>query len=184
MTAASCHHGPVTATRLITLDDAQAVTDLLNANREFLEPWMPRRDEEFFTVEYQRGLIADAVLHHEAGAAVQHVVLDDGVVAGHIKLSGIVRGALQGCSVGYWVDARRNGRGLASAAVGEMVRVAFEDLGLHRVQAETLVHNTGSQRVLERNGFARIGLAPDFLHIDGRWQDHILYQAVNADWEG
>lgn len=173
----------MTATRLITPGDARAVTDLLNANREFLGPWMPRRDEEFFTAGHQRGLIAEALLHHEAGAAAQHVVLDDGEVAGLIKLSGIVRGALQGCSVGYWVDARRNGRGLASAAVGEMVRVAFEDFGLHRVQAETLVHNTGSQRVLERNGFVRIGLAPEFLHIDGRWQDHILYQALNPDWK-
>jgi ribosomal-protein-alanine N-acetyltransferase len=56
--------------------------------------------------------------------------------------------------------------------------VAFVELGLHRVQAGTLLHNVGSQRVLERNGFTRIGLAQDFLKIAGRWQDHILFQLV------
>ncbi len=47
------------------------------------------------------------------------------------------------------------------------------------MQAETLLHNTGSQRVLERNGFERIGLAPAYLRIAGSWQDHILFQVLN-----
>lgn len=174
----------MTATRPIAAADAPAVTGLFNANREFLAPWMPRRAEDFFTVEHQSALIARAVAEAEEGSNVQHVILDEGEIAGLIKLSGVVRGAFQSCSVGYWVDARRNGRGLASAAVAAMVRVAFDDFGLHRVQAEILAHNTGSRRVLERNGFVRYGLAPEYLHIDGRWQDHILYQALNADWKG
>jgi ribosomal-protein-alanine N-acetyltransferase len=58
--------------------------------------------------------------------------------------------------------------------------VAFDELRLHRIQAETLPHNVRSQRVLERNGFARIGLAPEYLSIGGRWQDHIMYQLLNA----
>lgn len=174
----------MTATRPIAPADAPAVTALFTANRGFLEPWMPRRTDDFFTVAHQEALIAQAVAEAEEGANIQHVVLDDGEIAGLIKLSGIVRGAFQSCSVGYWIDGARNGRGLASAAVSSMVRVAFEDCGLHRVQAEILAHNTGSQRVLERNGFTRYGTAPEYLHIDGRWQDHILYQRLNADWKG
>jgi ribosomal-protein-alanine N-acetyltransferase len=49
---------------------------------------------------------------------------------------------------------------------------------LHRIQAGTLLHNIGSQRVLERNGFVRYGLAPAYLNIAGKWQDHILYQVL------
>jgi ribosomal-protein-alanine N-acetyltransferase len=73
-----------------------------------------------------------------------------------------------------------NGLGRATAAVHEIVRVAFEDLGLHRVQAETLLHNVRSQRLLERNGFIRFGLAPAYLNIAGKWQDHVMYQVVKT----
>ncbi|GIG67994.1 alanine acetyltransferase [Phytomonospora endophytica] len=174
----------VTTTRPIAPGDAPAVAALLKANRGFLAPWQPRRPDDYFTVEHQSGLIDADLTNHELGNSAHHVILDDGEIAGLIKLSGIVRGAFQSCSVGYWVDGHRNGRGLASAAVAAMVRVAFDEFGLHRVQAEILEHNTGSRRVLERNGFIRYGFAPDYLHIDGRWQDHILYQALNADWKG
>jgi ribosomal-protein-alanine N-acetyltransferase len=56
-------------------------------------------------------------------------------------------------------------------------------LRLHRAEAGTLVHNIGSQRVLERNGFARYGLAPKYLRIAGRWQDHVLFQRINESNE-
>jgi ribosomal-protein-alanine N-acetyltransferase len=56
--------------------------------------------------------------------------------------------------------------------------VAFEELGLHRVQAETLLLNVRSQRVLERNGFVRFGVAPKYLKIAGEWQDSARYQLL------
>jgi [ribosomal protein S5]-alanine N-acetyltransferase len=107
------------------------------------------------------------------------VLDDDGAVIGRITLNNVVRGAFQSCSVGYFVRSAANGRGHASAAVREMLRLAFDELGLHRVEAGTLVHNVRSQRVLERNGFVRFGLAPRYLRIQGRWQDHVLFQVLN-----
>ena len=79
--------------------------------------------------------------------------------------------------LGYWVSQEYNGRGVATAAVAAVVRRAFDELGLHRVQAGTLVHNLGSQQVLLRNDFTRIGLAPAYLRIAGRWQDHLALPA-------
>lgn len=56
--------------------------------------------------------------------------------------------------------------------------MAFEDLRLHRVQAETLTHNVRSQQVLARAEFMRFGFAPSFVMIDGAWQDCLLYQLI------
>jgi ribosomal-protein-alanine N-acetyltransferase len=53
---------------------------------------------------------------------------------------------------------------------------AFGSLGLHRLEAGTLVDNPASQRVLEKNGFELVGLARNYLHIGGEWRDHLLYQ--------
>jgi ribosomal-protein-alanine N-acetyltransferase len=171
----------VTATRLMTLDDAPAVAELLRVNRDFLAPWEPVRGDQYFTAEGQQAVIRDALDGHERGSTVPHVVLDDeGRVIGRITLNGIVRGAFRSCSLGYWVDAGANGRGHATRAVREIVRVAFEELELHRVQAETLLDNERSQRVLDRNGFKRYGMAPEYLAIAGRWQACFLYQLVNS----
>ncbi|MCW2901218.1 MAG: GCN5-related N-acetyltransferase [Streptosporangiaceae bacterium] len=171
----------MSATRLVTLDDAPVLAELLSLNRDFLAPWEPIRGEEYFTVDGQHAVIRDALERHEQASTLPHVILgDSGRVIGRITLSGIVRGCFQSCCLGYWVSAADNGRGFATAAVREIVGVAFEDLGLHRVQAETLLHNVRSQRVLEGNGFVRFGLAPAYLNIGGRWQDHAMYQLVKT----
>ena len=169
----------MTITRLISPADATELAALLTANRDFLQPWEPVRSESYFTAEGQLTGIEDALDRHAQGSTQPHVIVDSGQIAGRITLNGIVRGPFLSCSMGYWVSQSANGRGLATAAVREMLGVAFTRLGLHRVQAETLAHNIGSQRVLERNGFERIGMAPAYLRIAGQWQDHILFQLLN-----
>jgi ribosomal-protein-alanine N-acetyltransferase len=107
------------------------------------------------------------------------VILCDGGVVGRVTLSDIMRGTFQSCNLGYWLSQSHNGKGLATAAVAEIVDVAFGELGLHRIQAGTMTRNVRSQAVLQRNGFVRIGLAPAYLKIAGRWEDHVLYQVLN-----
>ena len=48
-----------------------------------------------------------------------------------------------------------------------------------RISATVRSHPT--QRVLERNGFVRFGVAPQYLNIAGKWQDHALYQVLSTD---
>jgi ribosomal-protein-alanine N-acetyltransferase len=169
----------VTVTRLVADGDAAALAELSSASREFLAPWEPVRDEAYYTIDGQREVVAKLLSQHAEGTHLPHVILDaDGAVAGRITLNGIVRGPFLSCSVGYWVDQRRTGRGLATQALAEIMRVAFDELGLHRIQGETLVDNVGSQRVLEHCGFERIGFAPAYLKIAGRWQDCILHQVL------
>ncbi len=168
-------------TRRITLGDAPAIAELRRANREFLAPWEPIRPEGYTTADGQREVIRAALEQHEQGSTRPHVIVDDsGRVVGRITLNGITRGPFQSCSLGYWLSAAENGRGLATAAVHDMMRVAFEELGLHRIEAGTLLHNVRSQRVLERNGFVRFGIAPEYLKIAGAWQDHALFQVLTS----
>ena len=169
----------MTSTRLITVDDAYELAELLGRNREFLAPWVPTRQPEFLTLGGQREAIQRLLGELERGITVPHAIIDHDRLVGRVTLSNIVRGPFQSCHIGYWVSAHANGHGHATAAVAEMARVAFTERGLHRIEAGTLVHNTGSQRVLERNGFERIGVAREYLRIAGRWQDHVLFQLLD-----
>ena len=171
----------MSAIRPVTPGDAPVLAQLLRDSRDFLAPWEPVRGEDYFTAPGQLAFIAHALARRAQGSAYPYVILDDtGRVAGRINLNDVVRGPFQSASLGYWVNAGDNGRGLATAAVREIISLAFGELGLHRIQAGALPHNVRSQRVLARNGFIRIGLAPEYLRIAGRWQDHVLYQLVRA----
>ena len=172
----------VTATRPLSLDDAAVLSELVQRNRHYLAPWEPVREESFYTREGQRAAVGQLLDRREDGLAWPLVILDElGQVVGRITLNNIVRGPFQSGAIDYWVDEAHSRHGLATTAVGEIVRCAFHDLVLHRVEAGTLLHNLPSQRVLERNGFIRFGIAPSYLKIAGEWQDHALYQLLNAE---
>lgn len=165
--------------RLISVDDAEAIHQLRVTDYDFLAPWEPFTERSALTLRSQREQIERIVAgHHNDGGIFPYVILAGGEVIGQITLSHIVRHNFQSGNLGYWVSEAHNGRGHATAAVGQMVRLAFDELGLNRVEASTLLGNIRSQKVLARNDFTRIGLAPNYLKIADRWSDSILFQRV------
>ena len=158
--------------------DAAELAALYRANRDFLVPFLEIRDSAFFTTEGQCERIKRALEAAAVRESWRFAILDGATIAGTIGLTNVVRGPLQCAKLGYWVDRKRHGRGLATAALAQVVEVAFGEAGLHRVEAWTLVDNYASQRVLEKNGFERFGLARQLLLIDGGWRDHLLFERI------
>ncbi|WP_223943911.1 GNAT family N-acetyltransferase [Arthrobacter sp. StoSoilB20] len=164
--------------RQLELSDAPEMAAAYVRNRSHLAPWEPVRTEEFFTVKGQETVLRAKVEHSTAGREVSWVIIGSRGIQGAITLTGIVRGPFQSANLGYWIDAECVGRGHASASVAAVVSMADEELGLHRIQAATLLHNAGSQAVLRRSGFEKIGVARSYLQIAGGWQDHVLFQRI------
>ncbi|WP_293781185.1 GNAT family N-acetyltransferase [uncultured Aeromicrobium sp.] len=156
--------------RIVQPTDAAALADAAQRSREHLAPYEPVRDDVYYTEEGQLDRVKKALRAMAEGRR------DD--IVGTLNLDDIVRGAFDNGHLGYWTDAAFQGRGLMGAAVEHLVAYARDDLGLHRLQAATLPHNESSQRVLARAGFERIGYAPEYLNIAGRWQDHVLFQRI------
>jgi ribosomal-protein-alanine N-acetyltransferase len=169
-------------TRLVTLDDAAALARLQAVNRDYLAPWSPLQGDRYFTEAGQCEVVSRDLAAYERGGMLPLAILDrGGAVCGRINLNSITRGAFQSASVGYWVSESHIGRGLASAAVADAVDIGFGELGLHRLEAATLLHNTPSQRVLARNGFRPFAVSEAYLKIAGKWQDHILFVLLNKE---
>jgi [ribosomal protein S5]-alanine N-acetyltransferase len=160
------------------VEDAESLAALYAAQREFLAPFDPIRPDVFYTVAGQRTELEQAVAHSRADLRHRFVIVAGGDIVGTLGISNIVRGQFQSANLGYFVAREVNGRGVATRAVGLAVERAFGTLGLHRLEAGTLVDNLGSQRVLEKNRFERIGLARNYLRIAGAWRDHVLFQRV------
>lgn len=153
--------------------DAAALAAALLRTREYLRPWEPYRAERYYTAGGQAERIADG--------GRRWVAVDGDAIVSLATLSGIVEGPFRSASLGYWVDPAYGGQGVATRLVAEVCRAAREELGLHRIEACTLLDNHASQRVLAKSGFVRIGTAPDYLHIAGEWLEHHLFQRILHD---
>ncbi len=119
-----------------------------------------------------------------AGRAFPFAVTYEGRLVGQVNVSGVVRGASDSGSVGYWVDRRVAGRGVTPTAVALVVDHVFDVAGLHRVEANVRPENTASLRVMAKLGFRREGLHERFLYIDGAWRDHVAFAVVRDDVPG
>jgi ribosomal-protein-alanine N-acetyltransferase len=106
----------------------------------------------------------------------------EGRLAGEVTLSAIQRGPFQNASIGYWVDRALAGNSLAPESVVVVMRFAFEDLGLHRLEIAIVPRNRASRRVAEKLDLRQEGVALRYLEIDGRWEDHVRYAITAEEW--
>lgn len=121
-------------------------------------------------------------LDRSLDAKVQWAILADDEAVGWITLDVTSREHAIG-GVGYTVRERARGRGIARAALIELVTLAFDPDGvaLERLEAVVATANVASQRVLERAGFRREGSARGLLRIDGERRDHERYGLLLED---
>ncbi len=166
--------------RALAADDAAPLAAAYDRNRAHLEPWDPPRQAEFWTVAGQRQRIEAELDAAAQGRQAVWVVSAGELVVGRVALNNVVQGPFRSGSVGYWVDAAHTGRGIAIWAAERACAEALR-MGLHRVEAGTLLHNAASQAVLRRCGFTQFGTAERYLFIAGAWQDHHLFQKVLHD---
>lgn len=156
---------------------------MLVRNRRFLEPFEPVRPDSDFTLEGQRAAMAELEAWRAADSAYAFGIRAGDELVGRVSLSQVFRRAFRSCYLGYWVGEEHNGRGYATAAVRLAVGHAFDELGLHRVQANVMTKNPRSARVLAKAGFRKEGLALRYLEIAGRWEDHYMYAITVEDRE-
>ena len=85
--------------------------------------------------------------------------------------------------VGYVLNPAYRGRGLATEAVGALLRLGFEGLGLHRIAGHLDARNTASARVLERAGLRREAHLVQSEFIKNEWTDELIYAILRSEWE-
>jgi ribosomal-protein-alanine N-acetyltransferase len=106
----------------------------------------------------------------------------DQVLLGAINLTEMVRGKFQSGFLGYYLGAAYAGHGYMTEALQLMLRIAFRDLRLHRVEANIRPGNQASSRLVRRAGFRLEGCSRRYLKIAGRWRDHERWALIAEDW--
>lgn len=178
-------HARVTLRAPVMGDYAQWA-QLRSTSRTFLEPWEPTWPRDDLTRSafrqrvrrYNRDMRDD---YAYAFFTFDHATAD---LVGGLTLSNVRRGVAQTASVGYWTGMPFSRRGYMTEALTAAVSFAFDSLRLHRIEAACLPDNEASRRLLLRTGFSEEGYARQYLKINGRWQDHLLFALLDTDPPG
>ncbi len=164
--------------------DWRAWSELRGASRAFLTPWEPSWGDDALSRGVFRRRLARYALewHSDQGYTFLLFRLEDNALLGGISLTNIRRGVAETCSIGYWIGHRHARQGYMTDGLRLALKFAFERLRLHRVEAACLPHNAPSRGLLLKSGFREEGYAREYLCIDGKWQDHVLFGMLVSDW--
>ncbi|WP_232463451.1 isochorismatase family protein [Tumebacillus avium] len=172
--------------RNFEVSDAEEFAALMVKNRAFWGQYETTRDDDEYTVEYQRRNLEKmrAEWVKDQGYFFGVFLKENDQLIGDIGIHMIMRGPFQSAFVGYSLDEEHNGKGYTTEALKLLVEFGFEDLNLHRLQAGTAPENPASSRVLVKAGFEQEGTERKNLFINGKWQDHIQHSILNDNWKG
>jgi RimJ/RimL family protein N-acetyltransferase len=155
------------------LDAVHPLTSRIDVVRYMLLPLCSRTD----TAQFLRDALTESA-HRPWRSIVRAICAPD--LAGLAGIS-ILRGTEEG-EIWYLVTPERWGEGIATAAVGQLLKLGFEDLRLHRLWATCLPENPASGRVLDQAGFRREGFLRKHLKIQGEWRSCSLYAMLDEEW--
>jgi ribosomal-protein-alanine N-acetyltransferase len=160
--------------RPVAAGDAVALLHFELEHRAYFERWINARDAKFYTAQGVSAAIAAAEAAWANDQGFQYLILDR--LAGRVNLSGVRRAHFHCADLGYRIGEHDGGRGIASRAVALCLAQAFGVHGLGRIEAAARPENTGSVRVLERNGFRQFGHSRRSFELGGQWFDRLLFE--------
>ncbi|WP_419903606.1 GNAT family N-acetyltransferase [Kiloniella sp.] len=157
--------------------------ELRRMSRSFLTPWEPTWSQDNLSKpSYKEKLrVYRMDWRHDASYTFYAFSRVDDRLLGGITLGNVRRGAAHMGTIGYWMGEVHAGKGYMTEILSTLIDYAFEELGLHRLEAACLEHNDSSKAVLCKVGFKEEGHARGYLRINGMWQDHITFALLQSD---
>ena len=149
----------------------------MRSSGDLHRPWIsPPLDDDAF----------DAVLSRARGESFEFLLIrrrSDGAIAGYFDVSQIIRGPLQSAFLGYGGVAALSGQGYMSEGLRLLLRFAFLELRLHRLEANIQPGNERSLALVRGAGFVREGFSERYLKIGGQWRDHERWAIRVEQWQ-
>lgn len=164
----------------LSLDDADELFAVVEANRDHLRPWMPWVGATVSPGDV-RTFIQSTIDQRARNDGYQCAIRQDGAiigVLGHHRIDW----PNQLTSLGYWLSADHQGRGIMTRACGALIGFAFESLLLNRVEIWAAVKNRRSIAVIERLGLVEEGVRRQAEWVHDRFVDLRCYSILREEW--
>jgi GrpB-like predicted nucleotidyltransferase (UPF0157 family)/RimJ/RimL family protein N-acetyltransferase len=161
--------------RVLAFEDKEAFLKAMLSSQSLHHPWVePPTTPQAFDEYWQRS----QQLNQKS-----YLVSDElDNIVGVCNVSEIVRGAFQNAFLGFYGLNGYTGQGYMSAGLKLVQKKVFEELGLHRLEANIQSENTRSIQLVKSNGFRYEGFSPRYLKINGEWRGHEHWAITAEDY--
>ena len=160
--------------------DAEALFAVVSRNREYLRQWLPWVDQTR-SEEDIRQFLSRVTAQCDEGLGPNFGIWHAGTLAGAVGCHPFDR-ANRSCSLGYWLEAGRQGQGIMTACCRRLVEYVFREAGLHRVQIRCAIGNTRSCAIPQRLGFTHEGVLREAEWVNDRWLDLNMYSMLEREY--
>ena len=153
---------------------------LVDSNRRYLRKWLPWIDGiqspgQFYSV------IQMWQKEYFEGSSIHFGIRYMGVLAGSISLHDIDWNNSQ-ASIGYYLSEKLQGRGITIRTVKAVIKHAFYDLRLNRIEIRCGKANHKSKAIPKKLGFYEEGVIRDGEYLNGNFHDLIVYGLLSREW--
>lgn len=154
-----------------TTEDAERLSDVFNSFRR--DYTSNRRPTPYPVREAQRWL--DETAKKDETEGLFYAILADEEYVGFITVERMEDVHCRDAEIGYLLKTREESKGIATWAVGEACKRAFEKMDIVRLTGYVFAANTASRKVMEKNGFVLEGVMKQALYKNGQLQDDCIY---------
>jgi len=176
---------PITTERLVLRPFTAEDFDALYAyqSRPDVATWLEwdARTEDEVRVALGKKIASVAIAEDGDGLVLAITERGSGRLVGDVILY-LVSAEQRTAEIGYIVHPEHQGQGYTTEACREMLRIAFEDLELHRVIGRIEPRNVASARVLEKLGMRREAVFVENELLKGEWQSEAVYAILDREW--
>ncbi len=154
------------------------VTDYYVRNRDFHARFSQTHDDKYFTYSTQKKFLTEEVKDFNKNHILPLFITYKGNpkhIIGRISFFHFAYGGMRNCIIGYSLDKEEEGKGIMTKAVPYVMDFLSEYYYIHRVDAYILPENERSIKLIKRVGFKEEGIKHEFMHINGKWEDHINF---------
>ena len=152
---------------------------LIERNKEHLHEWVAVEAYEG-SVETLRAYVKQRLLQFVNGEGYHLGIWYQDALVGVLDYR--LNWRRRKAELGYWIDATMQGKGLVIRACRTMVRHAFEEHELHKVEISCATDNTRSRAVAERLGFTQEGILRQTDRLHDRYVDGVFYGLLVDEW--
>lgn len=159
---------------------AEAITGVVRANLDRLQPWMPWAIDAY-GIEHCRQWIDRSLTEFATDGRFNAVIMYKGEYAGAIGFHNLDT-TNRLAEIGYWLGGEFEGRGIITRCCRAVIRHVFETMQLNRVQINCNIENVRSRAVPERLGFKLEGVLRQVEFLNDRFGDWAVYGLLREEW--
>lgn len=151
----------------------------IQSNRDHLLPWLPWVNNIYFPTQV-RLFTENQIKEFNHGRIFGYNIFFNNVFVGSIVIYDVSE-RNHNCKLGYWLDQNHTGKGIITRSANVLIKYAFTNLEMHRIEIRTAPGNKASAMLAERLGFTKEAVLRDEQYLVKKYYDSIVYAKIKSE---